>query len=170
MKSTVSNDNYTNNMGQKKQNITSETSTSSGPVVNNDALHRYDERPKERVHQHTDSPYGPSIRNSKTFHKEDVEENKTTEQISFNFENYTASVNEANLMMMSLLDFAGHSAYYACHHIFISPRVFFILVVDMSTDLNDLATQACEESDLLYSRWTYAGTNNHFYVLLHFCS
>lgn len=143
-------------MGQKKQNITSETSTSSGPVVNNDALHRYDERPKERVHQHTDSPYGPSIRNSKTFHKEDVEENKTTEQISFNFENYTASVNEANLMMMSLLDFAGHSAYYACHHIFISPRVFFILVVDMSTDLNDLATQACEESDLIYSRWTYA--------------
>lgn len=63
-------------------------------------------------------------------------------------------------MMLSLLDFAGHSAYYACHHIFCSPRVIFILVVDMSKDLNDLATQACKETDLIYSSWTYAGTNN----------
>lgn len=131
----------------------------------NDTLHRYDERTKERVEEHTYSPSGPSRRNSKTFHKEDVERNNKTQQKTLNFENYTASVNEENLMMLSLLDFAGHSAYYACHHIFFSPRVFFILVVDMSKGLTDLATQACKETDLIYSDWTYAGTNN---ALLYF--
>lgn len=73
---------------------------------------------------------------------------------------------EENLMMLSLLDFAGQSAYYACHNIFFSPRVFFILVVDMSKDLDKTPAQACNEPDLIYSSWTYAGTKN---VLLHLC-
>lgn len=160
VKSTVINESGTVNMKQKKQSLTSETSTSSGSFVKNDTLRHYDERTKERVQEHTDLTSGPSIRNSKTFQKEDIERNNTKEQQTFNIENYTASVNEENLMMLSLLDFAGHSAYYACHHIFCSPRVFFILVVDMSKGLNDLATHACKETDLIYSSWTYAGTNN----------
>lgn len=71
-------------------------------------------------------------------------------------------------MGMSLLDFAGQSAYYACHHIFFSPRVFFILVIDMSDDLNDLATQACKETGPIYSNWTYAGTTMFGYNFV-FC-
>ena len=67
------------------------------------------------------------------------------------------SVNMDNLKMLSLLDFAGHSAYYACHHIFFSPRAFFILVVDMSKELSSVATKACIKEDLIYSDWTYAG-------------
>nr|XP_022305965.1 uncharacterized protein LOC111112627 isoform X3 [Crassostrea virginica] len=67
-----------------------------------------------------------------------------------------ASVNMDNLKMLSLLDFAGHSAYYACHHIFFSPRAFFILVVDMSKELSDIATEACRKKGLIYSEWTYA--------------
>nr|XP_022305939.1 uncharacterized protein LOC111112615 isoform X2 [Crassostrea virginica] len=66
------------------------------------------------------------------------------------------SVNMDNLKMLSLLDFAGHSAYYACHHIFFSPRAFFILVVDMRKDLNSVATEACSNKGLIYSDWTYA--------------
>lgn len=73
---------------------------------------------------------------------------------------------EENLMMLSLLDFAGQSAYYACHHIFFSPRVFFILVVDMSKDLDKTPEQACNKPNLINSSWTYAGTKN---VLLHLC-
>ena len=67
------------------------------------------------------------------------------------------SVNRDNLKMLTLLDFAGHSAYYACHHIFLSPRAFFILVVDMTKELNSVATEACREKGLIYSNWTYAG-------------
>ena len=67
------------------------------------------------------------------------------------------SVNMDNLKMLSLLDFAGQSAYYACHHIFFSPRAFFILVVDMTKDLSTVATEACTKEGLIYSNWTYAG-------------
>lgn len=163
VKPTVSNDNFTNAMAQKTQNKTSETSASSGSVVNIDTLHHYDERAKESVREHTDSPSGPSRRNSNIFYEEAaLLYNNTTEQQTFNIENYTASVKEGNLIMLSLLDFAGHSAYYACHHIFISPRVFFILVVDMSKDLNEKAT--CNEKDLIYSDWTYAGKTIFRYI------
>nr|XP_022316888.1 uncharacterized protein LOC111120466 isoform X3 [Crassostrea virginica] len=68
----------------------------------------------------------------------------------------TASVNTDNLKMLSLLDFAGHSAYYACHHIFFSPRAVFILVVDMTKELSSVASEACKEQNLIYSDWTYA--------------
>ena len=69
----------------------------------------------------------------------------------------TASVNTNNLKMLSLLDFAGHSAYYACHHIFFSPRAVFILVVDMTKELSTVASEACKDQNLIYSDWTYEG-------------
>ena len=82
--------------------------------------------------------------------------NPTLEQ-TIDFIDCVASVNMDDLKMLSLLDFAGHSAYYACHHIFFSPRAFFILVVDMSKELSSVATEACGKEDLIYSDWTYAG-------------
>ena len=67
------------------------------------------------------------------------------------------TVNMDNLKMLSLMDFAGHSSYYACHHIFFSPRAFFILVIDMTKELREIATEACRKNGLIYSNWTYAG-------------
>lgn len=67
------------------------------------------------------------------------------------------SVSANNLKMLSLLDFSGHSAYYACHHIFFSPRTFYILVVDMTKKLDSVADEASIVNDLIYSNWTYAG-------------
>lgn len=67
------------------------------------------------------------------------------------------SAHEDNLKVLSLLDFAGQSAYYACHHIFFSPRAFYILVVDMSKGLKRRADGACDKEGLIYSDWTYAG-------------
>lgn len=77
------------------------------------------------------------------------------------FRDCEASVSERNLKMLSILDFAGQSAYYACHHIFLSPRAFYILVVDISEDLKSLATHACEKQGLIYSEWTYAGISHY---------
>ena len=76
---------------------------------------------------------------------------------NINLNDCVPSVNMDNLKMLTLLDFAGHSAYYACHHIFFSPRAFFILVVDMTKDLRSVATEACPKKGLIYSDWTYAG-------------
>lgn len=77
------------------------------------------------------------------------------------FRDCEASVSERNLKMLSILDFAGQCAYNACHHIFLSPRAFYILVVDMSEDLKSLATHACEKQGLIYSEWTYAGISHY---------
>ncbi|XP_078321091.1 uncharacterized protein LOC111111025 isoform X2 [Crassostrea virginica] len=81
-----------------------------------------------------------------------AEEHKT----KFDFSDCLGSVDMKNLKMLSLLDFAGHSAYYACHHIFFSPRAFFILVVDMTKNLESEATESCKKRNLIYSNWTYA--------------
>lgn len=81
------------------------------------------------------------------------------DECNVDLSNYLASVNINNFKMLSILDFAGHSAYYACHHIFYSPRAVFILVVDMTKDFKNVATEACRKSEecLIYSNWTYAG-------------
>lgn len=75
----------------------------------------------------------------------------------FDFSDCIASLDMNNLKMLSLLDFAGHSAYYVCHHIFFSPRAFFILVVDMTKSMETEATESCKKRNLIYSNWTYAG-------------
>lgn len=75
----------------------------------------------------------------------------------WDFSDCVASTNENSLKVLSILDFAGQSAYYACHHIFFSPRAFYILVVDMSKDLKSRADRACDKEGLIYSDWTYAG-------------
>lgn len=75
----------------------------------------------------------------------------------WDFSDCVASTNENSLKVLSILDFAGQSAYYACHHIFFSPRAFYILLVDMSKNLKSHADRACDKEGLIYSDWTYAG-------------
>lgn len=128
------------------------TSTSSKLIVKNETLRIQDGNGEGNTLEE-----GPSQSSATTFSEEDNFEGKSDEKIDFN--SCEASVNKENLMMLSLLDFAGQSAYYACHHIFFSPRAFYILVVDMSKNLDDLAIQACTETDLIYSNWTHAGTS-----------
>nr|XP_022303248.1 uncharacterized protein LOC111110883 isoform X2 [Crassostrea virginica] len=86
----------------------------------------------------------------------DTERSYETLEQNIDLNNCLPSVNMDNLKMLSLLDFAGHSAYYACHHIFFSQRAFFILVVDMTKELTSVATEACTKKGLIYSNWTYA--------------
>ena len=97
------------------------------------------------------------INNSTTEADVSPERSYATLEQNVDLNGCVASVNMDNLKMLSLLDFAGHSAYYACHHIFFSPRAFFILVVDMTKELHSVATEACEKEGLIYSDWTYAG-------------
>ncbi|XP_062568068.1 uncharacterized protein LOC134230315 [Saccostrea cucullata] len=43
-----------------------------------------------------------------------------------------------NLPTVSMLDFAGQLAYYACHQIYVTPKAFFILVLDMTKKFEDV--------------------------------
>lgn len=62
---------------------------------------------------------------------------------------------QGNRELISITDFAGDIAYYACHHIYLSKQAFYILVVDMSKELNHRNQN--NPKDSLYEAWTYEG-------------
>ncbi|XP_055999077.1 uncharacterized protein LOC125656784 isoform X1 [Ostrea edulis] len=81
------------------------------------------------------------------------------------------NVIDKSIKTISLLDFAGQDAYYACHHIFLSPRSFYILVTDMSRKLTEKPTNALQRKDLMYSDWTHQDYINHWLGSIHtYCS
>ncbi|XP_062603879.1 uncharacterized protein LOC134265676 [Saccostrea cucullata] len=59
--------------------------------------------------------------------------------------------------LLSITDFAGQVAYYACHQIYLSRRAFYILVVDMSKDLKDKPHLKNRHNPMgsLFENWTY---------------
>ncbi|MES1921054.1 hypothetical protein MHBO_002652 [Bonamia ostreae] len=65
---------------------------------------------------------------------------------------------ERSVQYLTLLDFAGQSAYYACHQIYLSERAFYILVMDMSKDLNAVVgEEVCDHSHTVFETWRYRG-------------
>jgi GTPase SAR1 family protein len=63
-----------------------------------------------------------------------------------------------NYPTVSVLDFAGQLAYYACHQIYITPKVFFILVLDMTKKFEDIvSTEKNNQEGSIFSAWTYKG-------------
>ncbi|XP_062614695.1 uncharacterized protein LOC134276459 [Saccostrea cucullata] len=58
--------------------------------------------------------------------------------------------------LLSILDFGGQCMYYACHQIYLSKRAFYILVVDMSKDLEDVIDEElCDQKDTMFSKWSH---------------
>ncbi|XP_061190215.1 uncharacterized protein LOC133198085 [Saccostrea echinata] len=56
---------------------------------------------------------------------------------------------------LSITDFAGQSAYYACHQVYLSRRALYILVIDLSRNPNDSVSSEqniCRET--LFDNWT----------------
>ncbi|XP_062566111.1 uncharacterized protein LOC134228467, partial [Saccostrea cucullata] len=57
---------------------------------------------------------------------------------------------------VSLLDFAGQLAYYACHQIYVTPKAFFILVLDMTKRFEDVVDKEKDNQEgSIFSVWTY---------------
>ncbi|XP_062597707.1 uncharacterized protein LOC134259121 [Saccostrea cucullata] len=60
------------------------------------------------------------------------------------------------LPTVSMLDFAGQLAYYACHQIYVTPKAFFILVLDMTKKFEDVVDKEKDNQEgLIFSVWTY---------------
>ncbi|XP_062617497.1 uncharacterized protein LOC134279152 [Saccostrea cucullata] len=76
--------------------------------------------------------------------------------------------------IVTIFDFAGQFAYYACHHLYFSPNDFYILVMDITKRLNDRVTLdkttqihnqgdphdnisdgRCKIERSIYDSWTY---------------
>ncbi|XP_062577673.1 probable serine/threonine-protein kinase pats1 isoform X2 [Saccostrea cucullata] len=66
-----------------------------------------------------------------------------------------------------MTDFAGQVAYYACHQVYLSRRAFYIVVIDMSKNLDEECrlydTDRHDPTGSLFHSWTY-GEYFHFWL------
>ncbi|XP_062584574.1 uncharacterized protein LOC134246257 isoform X2 [Saccostrea cucullata] len=57
---------------------------------------------------------------------------------------------------ITMVDFAGQCSYYASHQIFLSPRAFFILVLNMEKKLLEkVGKEVCSQEGSIYEGWTH---------------
>ncbi|XP_062607338.1 uncharacterized protein LOC134269137 isoform X2 [Saccostrea cucullata] len=65
-------------------------------------------------------------------------------------------VDTENKCLLSVVDFAGQCAYYACHQVYLSRRAFYLLVIDMSKRFDKKVDQAlCEQEGTMFADWTF---------------
>ncbi|XP_056016435.1 uncharacterized protein LOC125676865 [Ostrea edulis] len=58
--------------------------------------------------------------------------------------------------LLSIVDFAGQCAYYACHQVYLSRRAFYLLVIDMSKPFSErVDPRVCEQQGTVFTDWTY---------------
>ncbi|XP_062589276.1 probable serine/threonine-protein kinase pats1 [Saccostrea cucullata] len=57
---------------------------------------------------------------------------------------------------LTLFDFGGQCAYYACHQIYLTRRAFYVVVVDASKRLDQkVDKEVCDQDGSVFSGWTY---------------
>jgi hypothetical protein len=60
--------------------------------------------------------------------------------------------------LLSILDFGGQCAYYACHQVYLSRRAFYLLVLNMAKSFNEKVDRSlCEQEGTMFTDWTYGG-------------
>ncbi|XP_056015370.1 uncharacterized protein LOC125675033 isoform X2 [Ostrea edulis] len=58
--------------------------------------------------------------------------------------------------LLSVVDFGGQCAYYACHQVYLSRRAFYLLVIDMSKAFDEKVDPAlCEQAGTMFTDWSY---------------
>lgn len=62
---------------------------------------------------------------------------------------------------ITFLDFGGQSMYYAFHQIYLSPKTFYILVLDMSKSPDEKIHVTEDTSGSHFESWTYKGKLNN---------
>ncbi|XP_062613439.1 uncharacterized protein LOC134275196 [Saccostrea cucullata] len=58
--------------------------------------------------------------------------------------------------LLSVMDFGGQCAYYACHQVYLSRRAFYLLVIDMSKSFYErIDRRFCDQEETMFADWTY---------------
>jgi hypothetical protein len=69
-----------------------------------------------------------------------------------------AIVDTAGQKTLSMFDFGGQCAYYACHQIYLTRRAFYMVVVDASKHLRQVVNKkVCNQKDTMFAGWSYGG-------------
>ncbi|XP_062612628.1 uncharacterized protein LOC134274360 isoform X2 [Saccostrea cucullata] len=68
----------------------------------------------------------------------------------------TEETDKEGKQLLSVMDFGGQCAYYACHQVYLSRRAFYLLVIDMSKSFGEKVDPAlCEQEGTMFADWTY---------------
>ncbi|XP_062613007.1 uncharacterized protein LOC134274794 [Saccostrea cucullata] len=89
-----------------------------------------------------------------------LSESKNTKEMDVNESTFIAKMLHSASFhpkkLVTFLDFAGQCVYYACHQIYLSPRAFYLLVVDMSKDLQEPVDEKVNDQEgTMFENWTY---------------
>ncbi|XP_062619309.1 uncharacterized protein LOC134280874 [Saccostrea cucullata] len=77
-------------------------------------------------------------------------------EISGNLQIGAEDISEDPDKKITMTDFAGQCSYYASHQIFLSPRAFFILVLNMEKKFDDkVGEEVCCQEGSIYGGWTH---------------
>ncbi|XP_056015101.1 probable serine/threonine-protein kinase pats1 [Ostrea edulis] len=58
--------------------------------------------------------------------------------------------------LLSILDFGGQCAYYACHQVYLSRRALYLLVINMSKRFDEKVDPLlCEQEGTMFTDWSY---------------
>ncbi|XP_062607995.1 uncharacterized protein LOC134269803 [Saccostrea cucullata] len=77
-------------------------------------------------------------------------------EISGNLQIGADDISEDPDKKITMTDFAGQCSYYASHQIFLSPRAFFILVLNMEKKFDDkVGEEVCCQEGSVYGGWTH---------------
>ncbi|XP_061195125.1 uncharacterized protein LOC133203344 [Saccostrea echinata] len=67
-----------------------------------------------------------------------------------------AETNKEGKQLLSVMDFGGQCAYYACHQVYLSRRAFYLLVIDMSKPFKEkIDKKCCDQEGTMFGDWTY---------------
>ncbi|XP_062590128.1 probable serine/threonine-protein kinase pats1 [Saccostrea cucullata] len=73
-----------------------------------------------------------------------------------NSDKHEANLDTKTQKTMSVFDFGGQCAYYACHQIYLTRRAFYVVVVDASKRLDQKVDKSvCDQDGSVFAKWTY---------------
>lgn len=122
-----------------------------------------DEERKESKHEEFEENRHKKLENGREINCKDIENNQDLNDnekyaISKIMDVVKQVSTETHLHpRITFLDFAGQSAYYAFHQIYLSPKTCYILVVDMTKSPDEQDIELDERTGSRFESWTFKG-------------
>jgi hypothetical protein len=70
----------------------------------------------------------------------------------------SADTDKEGRQLLSIMDFGGQCAYYACHQVYLNRRAFYLLVLNMTKSFNEKVDRSlCDQEGTMFADWTYGG-------------
>ncbi|XP_062587458.1 uncharacterized protein LOC134249123 isoform X2 [Saccostrea cucullata] len=129
--------------------------------INVDLLHAFNER-KIQISASLRSAQNDTLagnefgKNPSTLHNLSLDNDANYTQLTQDLMKEVLDARE-NEISVSIMDFAGQFAYYACHQIYMRSEAFYVLVMDMSKAFHDVINSTTDQHQerSIFNTWSY---------------